>query len=137
VRSRHIVGVITEADVFHAMMEALGGRLKGLRVTIRLHEDTGELGAIADGVMQLGGKLLNLSTFWGADPFQQTVTLKVQGVDPEELLLLLEKHIGVQVIDLRQCGMESAHEHISVRAEAEIFSIQHLGPGFIRSMDSR
>jgi hypothetical protein len=122
-RSRHIVGVITEADVFHAMMEALGSRLKGLRVMIRLHEDTGEPGAIANGIMHLRGKLLNRSTFWGGDPFQQTVTLKVHGVDPEELLSLLEKHIGVQVIDLRQPGMESAHEHISARVQAETFSI--------------
>jgi acetoin utilization protein AcuB len=105
-RSHSVVGMITKADIFRAMMEAHGGRASGLRITIRLYEDTGELGAITDGIVNLGGNLIYLSTFWGGDPFHQTVTLKVQGIDPEELLAFLENNIGVQVIDHRPSATE-------------------------------
>ena len=135
-RNRQVVGMITEADIFRAMMEALGGRLEGLRVTIRLHEDTGELGAITDGVMQLGGKLVNLSTCWGGDPFHQTVTLKVYGVEREELLSLLEKQIGVQVIDHRQSGIDHEPDPVSPQVQADLVPIKNLGTGLIRFMDS-
>src|SRR5574339_289467 len=98
-RDHRLVGMITETYILRAMMEVLGGRAEGLRITIRLHEDTGELGAITDGIVQQGGTLINLSTFWGGNPFHQTVTLKVQGIDSYELMSLLENHIGVQIID--------------------------------------
>lgn len=120
-RGQRVVGMITKADVFRAMMEALGGRAGGLRITIRLHEDTGELGAITDGILNLGGKLVSLSTFWGGDPFRQTVTLKVQGVDLQEFVSLLEKDIGVQVIDHRPSRIKYQPELTSLLAQAATF----------------
>lgn len=99
---RQLVGLITETDIFRVMMEALGGRSEGLRITIDLPGDNGELGAVTDGILQLGGKLISLSTFWGSDNHNRMVTLKVQGVDPEELIWMLENFIGVQVIDCRE-----------------------------------
>lgn len=134
--SRHLVGILTEADIFRAMLNALGGRSEGMRVTIRLHEDTGELGAITDGVMGLGGKLLHLSTSWGGDPFHQTVTLKVQGVEREELLALLENQIGVQVIDDRHSGDAYKPEPVEPRVQAGTPSIRNLSAGLLRFMDS-
>jgi acetoin utilization protein AcuB len=136
-RSHCLVGMITRADVFRAMMEALGGRANGLRITIRLHTDTGELGAITDGIVHLGGKLIGLSTFWGGDPFHQTVTLKVQGVDPEELLSLLEKDIGVQVIDHRPSGTENGPEPVLPSVHAGALPIQDLDAELLQLMDSK
>jgi acetoin utilization protein AcuB len=136
-RSHRIVGMITKADVFHAMMEALGGQAEGVRITIRLHEDTGELGAITDGIVHLGGKLVSLSTFWGGNPFRQTVTLKVQGIDPEELLSLLERDIGVQVIDHRPISTEYRPEAVLPSVHTEAFTIQDLDAEFLRLMDSK
>ena len=136
VRNNRLVGIITKADVLRVMMEALGGRMDGLRLTIRLHEDTGELGAITDGIVQLGGTLINLSTFWGGDPFHQTVTLKVQGVDPQELMALLENIIGVQVIDHRQSGIEHQPEIYSPSVNKVALPIHRLSAELIRSTNS-
>jgi acetoin utilization protein AcuB len=129
-RNHHLVGMITKGDVFRAMMEVLGGRLEGLRITIRLPGDRGELGAIADGVIGLGGRLLNLFTAWGSDPFHQVVTLKVSGVDLEEVLSLLEKHIGVQVIDYRQSGADDPPEVVSPVVHRGASLVQSLHSGF-------
>jgi acetoin utilization protein AcuB len=136
-RSHRLVGMITKADIFRVMMESLGGRANGLRITIRLHEDTGELGAITDGIVHLGGKLTSLSTFWGSDPYHQSVTLKVQGVDLEELLLLLEKDIGVQVIDQSPDATESRTEAVSPSVHAAAFPIRDLDAELLQLMDSK
>ncbi|HJS19348.1 MAG TPA: CBS domain-containing protein [Anaerolineales bacterium] len=137
VRDGRLVGMITKADILRVMMEALGGRMEGLRVMVRLQEDTGELGAITDGIVQLGGTLINLSTFWGGDPFHQTVTLKVQGIDPLELMSLLENNIGVQVIDHRQSGAEYQAEIVSPPVNKAVFPFQKLSSELIRFTDSR
>jgi acetoin utilization protein AcuB len=136
-RGQRFVGMITKDDIFHAMMEALGGQAEGLRITIRLHEDTGELGAITDGIVNLGGKLVSLSTFWGRDAFHQTVTLKVQGVDLQELMSLLEKDIGVQVIDYRQSQIENQPELASSLVHTGALPIQSLKAELIQFRDSR
>ena len=136
-RGHQLVGLITNANIFRAMMEVLGGRAEGLRITIRLHEDTGELGAITDGIVQLGGTLVNLSTFWDHDPSKQTVTLKVQGIDAHELMSLLENNIGVQVIDYRQSGSEYQPVVVSPSANEEGFPIQNLDAELTRFTNPR
>jgi acetoin utilization protein AcuB len=135
-RSHRLVGVITKRDIFRAMMEASGGRVEGLRITLRLHEDTGELGAITDGIVQLGGALIHLTTFWG-DAFHQTVTLKVKGIDPQELILFLEKNIGVEVIDYHESGAAYQPQLVSPLGSKEAFRIRDRDGGLLQLMDSK
>jgi hypothetical protein len=129
--------MITESDIFRAMTDALGGRSEGLRITLRLLEDKGELGAITDGIIQLGGKLLSLSTYWGDNPFKRIITLKVQGVDREELLMMLESTIGVQVIDCCESSVESQPVAASPEANTEMFPIQNLDVKIPWLLDSK
>jgi acetoin utilization protein AcuB len=136
-RGNRVVGIMTKNDIFRAMVEALGGRAQGFRITIRLHADTGELGAITDGIVRLGGKLISLCTFWGGDSFRQTVILRVYGVDTEELMSLLEKDIGVQVIDCRQSTPESQSEFVPSGLHTEVFSVQKPPGEFIPQTDAR
>jgi len=124
-RGDHLVGIITESDILRAMTCALGGRSEGIRITIRLLEDKGELGAITDGIVQLGGKLASLSTYWGNDPFKRIITLKVQGINREELLMLLEWTIGVQVIDFCESRVESQPGATLPATNTEVFPNQN------------
>lgn len=121
-----LVGIITRIDIFRVMMETMGGRSEGLRVTIQLREDKGELGSITDGIIHLGGKLVNLSTFWGDDPLKRKLTLKVRRINREELLLMLERNIGVQVIDYCESRAESEPHAISQATSLGVFPIQDL-----------
>ena len=125
-RGDQLVGMVTDLDILRTMMDAFGGRSQGLRITIRLREDNGQLGAITDGIIKLGGKLISLLTFWGDDPFKQVITLKVQEIDREELLMLLEWTIGVQVIDCCESSAESQPGATSSATNAGVFPIQNL-----------
>jgi hypothetical protein len=108
------------------MMQAFGGRSDGLRIAIRLPEDKGELGAITDGVIKLGGKLISLTTFWGSDTQTGMIMLKVQGADPEEIMLFLEETIGVEVIDICGSGTEEQLKVTSSERYTGGFPIQKL-----------
>jgi acetoin utilization protein AcuB len=125
-RGDQVVGIVTESDIFRTMADALGGRSEGLRLTVRLLEDKGELGAITDGIVQLGGKLTSLCTYWGDNPFKRIITLKVQGVDREDLLMMLEWTIGVQVIDCYESGTETQPGSTSPAMKTEVVPVQNL-----------
>ena len=132
-----LVGLVTEKDILRTMMDTFGGRSGGLRITIRLLEDKGELGAITDGIIQMGGRLISLCTFWGDDLFKRVITLKVQGIDREELLKMLEWTIGVQVID---CWWSSAVDQPGETSSAthlEAFPIQNLDAKTSWPLDSK
>jgi acetoin utilization protein AcuB len=125
-RGDQVVGIVTESDIFRTMADALGGRSEGLRLTVRLLEDKGELGAITDGIVQLGGKLTSLCTYWGDNPFKRIITLKVQGVDREDLLMMLEWTIGVQVIDCYESSAESQPGSTSPAMKTDVVPVQNL-----------
>jgi acetoin utilization protein AcuB len=136
-RGDQLVGMVTGLDILHTMMEVFGGRSQGLRITIRLLEDQGELGAITDGIIKLGGRLMSLATYWGNNPFKRIITLKVQGVDREELLMMLEWTIGVQVIDCCESSAESQPGATSSATNTEVFPIQNLDAQIPWLLDSK
>ncbi len=105
VRDHKVTGIITETDIFRTMAEALGGREKGLRVTIRVPEQKGELALVTREVSKLGGNIVSLVTFLGTDPQHRELTLKVQGVKRDDLVAVLEK-AGTQVVDARDVTAE-------------------------------
>lgn len=104
-RERQLVGIITETDIFRVMAEALGGRAKGLRVTVGVLEAKGELAKVVDEIVRLGGNIVSLATFWGDDPQHREITVKVQDVKRDALLAALDK-VGVQVKDIREIAAE-------------------------------
>ena len=136
-RGDQLVGMVTEIDILRTMMDALGGRSNGLRITIRLLEDKGELSAITDGVVQLGGKLVSLCTYWGDNPFKRVITLKVQGVNREELLMMLEWTIGVQVIEICESRAEAEPSVTSPATNTEVFPHQNLDAEIPWLLDSK
>lgn len=124
-RENLVVGIVTQIEILRTMMESMGVRFEGIRITIRLAEDKGELGAITDGIIKLGGKLTNLFTFWGGIPINRIITLKVQGVKREDMLLMLERTIGVQVVDFCDGSAEtSLNTPLPSTAHAKVVPIE-------------
>ena len=96
-----LVGIITETDVFTVLLELLGAREKGLRLTLQIPERKGEIARISLAIAQLGGNILALGTFRGDDPTTAVVTIKVEDVEVETLLEAM-RNLGLKVLDARQ-----------------------------------
>jgi acetoin utilization protein AcuB len=99
-RDDKLVGIITETDLFKAFIELFGAREPGVRVTMLVPEQPGELARITGEIAAMGGNIVALGTFLGQDPTNRLVTIKVADVDEERLSSTLEA-ISMELIDVR------------------------------------
>ena len=99
--NNHVVGVITETDIFKTFVEMLGGGQKGLRLTLEVPERKGVLAQLAQAIFELGGNIVSVGSFYGDTPEERTLVIKVRGVAKDQLVDTLEK-LGDHVIDARE-----------------------------------
>lgn len=90
VKEDKLVGIITETDIFKTFVEILGGRAKGLRLTLDVTEGKGALADIAAEIARHDGNIVSVATFSGRDASDRIVTVKVVGAAREPLLKSLE-----------------------------------------------
>jgi acetoin utilization protein AcuB len=100
-REGELVGIITETDVFKVLLEMLGAREHGLRLTLNVPERVGILADVSRQVADLGGNLVSLGTFRGDDPAHRVITLKVQNAPRQALLEALES-LGVEIQNVHE-----------------------------------
>ena len=100
-RGDQLVGIITETDIFRTMAQALGESVQCLRVMVRVPDAKGQLAKLASEVARLGGDIRSLVTMVGVESKQGEITMKVAGVQRDDLVSALEK-AGVQIVDVRE-----------------------------------
>ena len=100
-RDSHVVGIITETDLFKIFLEFMGAREKGVRVTALIDEKPGQLAKITKEVADMGGNFIAFGQFTGEDPSNRIVTFKVTGVKKDELKKRMLE-IAKEVWDVRE-----------------------------------
>ena len=100
-RDKSLVGMITETDIFHILLEMMGGRIPGVRVTVEVVNKRGKLYEIAGIIQKLGGDVLGMAAILGTRAETRIVTLKVQGLKLNELREALKPAVE-QIIDIRE-----------------------------------
>lgn len=100
-RDGNLVGIITETDIFKAFMEMLGARDQGVRLTVLCPDRRGELAALANAVVELGGDIISVATFWGEDARSSLITIKVANVDKDEIVEKI-KALVLEIVDVRE-----------------------------------
>lgn len=100
-RGKSLVGMITETDLFHILLEMMGSRTPGVRLTVEVLNKRGKLYELAGIVQKLGGDLLGVAAILGSRAETRIFTLKVDGIKLEELREAV-KPVVEQVIDIRE-----------------------------------
>jgi len=95
-----LVGIITETDVFEALVEVLGGEAEGLRFVLRVPEKVGQLALISDRIAEAGGNILAVTTTSLREDGYRDVMIKETGAR-RDALLRLEQGTEVEVLDIR------------------------------------
>jgi acetoin utilization protein AcuB len=101
-REDHIVGMITETDLFKIFLELMGARDVGVRVTALLHDTPGQLMRLSQAIAEKGGNFVSFGTFAGEDPSNRLVAFKVADIALEQVQALVEP-IVERLIDIRLC----------------------------------
>ena len=100
-QSDHLVGIITETDIFKAFVALLGGGERGIRLTIKTPQKKGVLTDLINTVDRLGGEIISVGSFAGQTPGEHEFVIKVRGIETGPLVKQLEA-LGDQIIDIRE-----------------------------------
>jgi len=100
-RNHSLVGIITDTDMLSILMELMGARQAGIRVTLQVPDAPGELAKVTAAIAQQGGDIAACGTYPAEEPLKANITLKVKHVPQEELVASLRAPAGVEVLDVR------------------------------------
>jgi acetoin utilization protein AcuB len=100
-RDNHVVGIITETDLFKIFLELMGARENGVRVTALIEEKRGQLAKITEAIANAGGNFIAFGQFSGEDPSTRLVTFKVAGLKKDEVKKAVAE-ITKEIWDIRE-----------------------------------
>ena len=99
-RDDHVVGIITETDLFKIFIELMGAREMGVRVTVLVHEERGQLARLTQDIANQGGNFVAFGMFTGEDPSNRFVTFKVDGLNENKVRQIIEPLVE-KLVDIR------------------------------------
>jgi len=95
-----LVGIITETDLFKLFLELLGAREPGVRVTVLIPDQPGELAKLTAIIRNLNGNIIAMVQALGQSSADREVTLKVSGVQQDALAEALQPEV-LKLVDIR------------------------------------
>ncbi|CAG0944595.1 Inosine-5'-monophosphate dehydrogenase [Anaerolineae bacterium] len=102
-RDKKVVGIITETDIFKAFLALLGGRRRGVRITVAIPSAKGTMAKITGAIFGAGGDIVGLGL--GEPPTatetQWHATFKVQDV-PKDKLVAAIRPVVDEILDVRE-----------------------------------
>jgi len=93
-------GILTKADLFKAMVDMFGFKYDGVRASIEVSDDCGELAIISKALADKKGKVVSVITTDGRDVSKRIITLKVIGIQKDQVEAIL-KTLNADILDLR------------------------------------
>lgn len=100
-RDHHVIGVITETDIFRAFTELLGGGESCLRLMVRVPEGKGTLAKLTQAIYESGGNIISVGSFSGDNSMHRNLLVKMRGVSKETIVEKI-KSLGDEVLDARE-----------------------------------
>jgi len=102
-RGPDLVGIITETDLFKALLELLGGRRPGIRLTVGVPAVKGVLAKVTTAIFEAGGNIVGLSMkgILGSYGDSAEIVFKVQDVERDALLTAVRPVVN-EILDVRE-----------------------------------
>ena len=98
-----VAGILTEADLLAHLTEMLATRVPGVRVTMRMPDQKGELAKLVSAISGQGWGIMALG---GApsprDPAKWDAVVKICDVPRDDIVAALAQVEGQQIIDVRE-----------------------------------
>ncbi len=101
VRGDRLAGIITDTDLMRTMMELLGARQPGVRLTLKIPDTAGEISKITNAIAATPGDIGALGTLPSDEALKWWVVMKVRFADKDSVLAALKSLEEVEVVDAR------------------------------------
>jgi acetoin utilization protein AcuB len=97
-----LVGIITETDLFKALLGLLGGRRRGVRLTVSVRGAKGTLAKISNAIFSVGGDIVGLGISEQTNPeLPWEIMFKIQDAPVEQLVEAVRPQVD-QILDVRE-----------------------------------
>jgi acetoin utilization protein AcuB len=91
-RKQHLVGIITETDVFRALISLTGSGKKGIQFALLIEDQPGSIKVLTDIIREYGGRLLSILTSYDRAPKgYRNLYLRVFAINRQNLWELKQK----------------------------------------------
>ena len=100
VEGDNLVGIITETDIFKVLLELLGARTPGVRVTVAVKEAKGVLAQLSRSLSDAGANIVSVAAYHGPIADEPRIMFKLTDVDAAAVSKALDQQ-DVTVVDLR------------------------------------
>ena len=100
-RGKRLVGIVTDHDLIDHMLDLLGAREPGIRLTVQTPDEPGEIAKITTAIAQAGGDITALGAYPAPDPLAWWMLLKVRYAEQDALVAAINALPGIKVLDVR------------------------------------
>ena len=101
-RGEELIGIITDNDLFNVMVDLLGARRAGVRMTVVQPDRVGEVARLSTAIAREGGYLTVFVTYPSPEPGTWTSVIKVTNISKEHLMEVVGNLEDVQIKDVRE-----------------------------------
>lgn len=101
VRGDRLAGIITDTDLMRTMLELLGARQAGIRLTLKVPGDEGELSRITTAIAGQHGDIIAFNTLPSDESLKWWVVAKVRYIERDCLVAAIEALPEVELVDIR------------------------------------
>lgn len=101
-RDGALVGIISDNDIFNTMVNLLGARRPGVRITVLQPDRAGEVARISSAIAQRGGYLSVFVTYPTPDPATWASVVKVTNLPEDALVETLSSLPEIRIQDVRE-----------------------------------
>jgi acetoin utilization protein AcuB len=100
-RQGSLVGIVTEIDLLDALSNLMGWRQAGVRITVQVPDEKGQLARVASAIAQAGGLLVGGGSYPATEPLKANIVFKVRNIPVDQMAVLLRGLEGVEILDIR------------------------------------
>ena len=100
-RGERLVGIITDTDLMRTMLELLGARQPGVRLTLKVPDAAGELARVTAAIAAEQGDIGAMGTLPSDEPLKWWVVLKVRYIDRDCLVAAIKSLPEVELLDVQ------------------------------------
>lgn len=99
----HLVGLITETDLFKIFIEMMDPQQKGVRVTALIPDKRGQLAVLTQAVAEAGGEFVSFEQFAGDTAADRIITFKVRSMTADQVVEKITPFVS-EIRDIRTLG---------------------------------
>lgn len=93
-------GILTKSDLFKALVDMFGFKYDGVRASIEVNDECGELARISKSLADKNGKVVSVITADGRDVSKRIITIKIIGLR-KDLVEEILRALNVEIKDIR------------------------------------